>query len=365
MSDLMKVGFLINDLNAGGAERATVSLANYFVSHDVQTNIITFKSCESFYPLDSKVCHCMVDFDDIEQGLSVKRLLGAIKRMFRIRSFIKSLDCDVLVGMSFSMTWYAVFATIFTKTKSIGTERNNPYKYKSGKLNTILRKVFYKICDGYIFQTKKAAGFFTEELRKTDIIIPNAIFNESIYDLEPPVQREKIICSVGRLTHQKRFDLLIDAYAHIHEKFPDYKLIIFGEGELRNELVNQIERLRLTENIYLPGTNPDAVKVVNRSSVFVLSSDLEGMPNALMEALAMGVPCVSTRCDMGPEELICHNESGLLVEVGNVDEIAYGITKILKNQDFAEKLSMNARKLIETHSIDRISNVWLDYLREF
>lgn len=359
----MKIGFLINNLNAGGAERATVSLANHFVNNDSGTKIITFKDTDSFYPLDSKVEHCKVCFDEIEHAMSFKRLIGAVKRMFKIRSYIKSLDLDILIGMSFSMTWYAVFATLFTKTKVVGTERNNPYKYKSSTFNTILRKVFYKLCNGYVFQTKKSARFFTENLRKTDIVIPNAIFNESIYELNPPEKREKIICAVGRLTEQKRFDLLIDAFNQIAEKITDYNLIIFGEGELRDALEKQIKNLDLENRVFLPGTNPEAVKIINRASAFVLSSDLEGMPNALMEALALGVPCVSTRCDMGPEELIDNNVSGILVEVGNSKEISQAIMKIIENPDFSKKISENAHKLIKTHSIEQIGNIWLDYLK--
>ena len=359
----MKIGFLINDLDAGGAERATVSLANYFVNHGADTRIITFRDCESFYPLDEKVEHCKIRFDEIEHTMSLKRLFGAVKRMFAIRSYIRSLELDVLIGMSFSMTWYTVFATIFTATKSVGTERNNPYKYKATKVNTILRKVFYRLCNGYIFQTRKSAEFFTDKLKNTDVIIPNAIFNETVYELSPPQRREKIICAVGRLTEQKRFDLLIEAFAKIAEQIPEYNLIIFGEGELRASLENQIQKLGLQHRAYLPGKNTDAVKVVNRSSVFVLSSDLEGMPNVLIEAMAMGVPCVSTRCDMGPEELINNNINGILVSVGNSDEIADAILQIINNPDLADKLSANARNLLNTHSIEQISDKWLTFLK--
>lgn len=358
----MKIGFLINDLNAGGAERATTSLANYFVNHGVETTIITFKDSESFYPLEKNIRHCKVNFEEIEHSVSLKRLIGTVKRMFRVRAYIKSLDLDILIGMSFYMTWYAVFATFFTKTKAIGTERNNPYKYKSTRFNTILRKFFYRICNGYIFQTKKASEFFTDSLRKSDIIIPNAIFNKAIYEMTPPTKREKIITAVGRLTEQKRFDLLIEAFKIIADKIPDYNLIIFGEGELRNQLENQINELGLNKRISLPGTSTEAIKTVNRSSVFVLSSDLEGMPNALMEALAMGVPCISTRCDMGPEDLIENNVNGILVEVGNAKEISAAILKIIENPDFSATLSSQARELVETHSIEEISNKWLKYL---
>ena len=358
----MKIGFLINDLNAGGAERAAVSLANYFAEHGTDTEIITFKECESFYPLSDKVTHCAVNFDKIPVALSLKRFTGAIKRMFTLRSFIKSRELDILIGMSYYMTWYTVFATVFTKTKSVGTERSNPYKYKATKFNTVMRKLFYRFCDGYVFQTKKASQFFTGNLKNTDIVIPNAIFNETVYELEPPENREKIISAVGRLIPLKRFDILIDAFSLVADKLPEYKLIIFGEGELRNELESKIKSLSLEDRVFLPGNNPEAVRFINRTSMFVLSSDLEGMPNALMEAIAMGIPSISTRCDMGPEELIENRVNGILTQVGNSEEIAQAMLEIANNPDFARKLSENGRKLIKTHSIEEISRQWLDFL---
>ena len=360
----MKIGFLIHDLSSGGAERATVSLSNYFADHGNEVEIITFKKGDSFYPVNETVGISCAGFDEIEHSASFKRLLGTLKRMFRLRSLVKSKNLDCLIGMSFSMTWYAVFATIFTSVVAVGTERNNPYKYKATKFNSFMRKLFYHLCGGFIFQTEKSSEFFTEKLKDRDIIIPNAIFNEQIYELKPPQKREKIICAVGRLTQQKRFDLLIDAFAKIADKLPEYKLLIFGEGELRNELEAQSEKLGLKDRVLLPGANSQAVKLVNRTSVFVLSSDLEGMPNALMEAMAMGVPCVSTRCDMGPEELIEHGKNGLLVDTGDVTALAASIMAIATDNELAEKLSENGRKMLKTHSIEAISEKWLEYLKK-
>lgn len=360
----MKIGFLINDLSSGGAERAAVSLSNYFAEHGNDVEIITFKDNEAFYSLNEKVGVSCAGFDEIAHTASFKRLVGTVKRMFRLRSLVKSKHLDCLIGMSFSMTWYAVFAAAFTSTVAVGTERNNPYKYKATKFNTIMRKLFYHLCGGYIFQTEKSSKFFTEKLKGRDAIIPNAIFNEQIYELQPPEKREKVICAVGRLTQQKRFDLLIEAFAKIADRLPDYKLVIFGEGELRNELEAQCEKCGLKDRVILAGANPQAVKLVNRTSVFVLSSDLEGMPNALMEAIAMGVPSISTRCDMGPEELIEDGVNGLLVNTGDSEALAAAIEKVITNPELAEKLSKNGRKMIKTHSIEAISEKWLDFLKK-
>lgn len=358
----MKIGFLIKDLSFGGAERATASLANYFALHSQDVEIITFKGSESFYPLEELVTVYTADLGELEQSASLKRLFGSIKRIFKIRKIVKSQQLDVLIGMSFAMTWYTVLSTIFTKTKSVGTERSNPYRYKATKLNTFLRKFFYNFTDGYIFQTRRAAKFFGNKKSERDIIIPNAIFNETVYSLSPPAERKKIICATGRLIKLKRFDMLIDAFAKIADQIPGYMLFIFGEGEEKNDLENQIKYLGLKDRIILVGTDPQAVKFVNYASVFVLSSDFEGMPNALLEALAMGVPCVSTRCEMGPDELIEDRVSGILTDVGSSEQLSEAMLEIIQNPDFAKKLSENGRKLLKTHSIESISRQWLDYL---
>ncbi|MBP9988967.1 MAG: glycosyltransferase, partial [Ruminococcus sp.] len=306
----MKIGFLISDLSAGGAERTTVSLANYFAEHGNIVEIITLSDCEPFYKVNENVSVVSVNLTEIEHKASFGRLKGSIDRMFKIRKFIKSRKLNVLIGMSFSMTRYAVFATAFTKTKVIGTERNNPYVYKASKLNTILRRIFYRLTNGFVFQTKKSAEFFTYNFRKNEIVIQNAIFNQEIYNFIPPETRQKYICSVGRLCKQKRFDLLIKAFSMLEPKFPDYKLIIFGDGPDKEKLNNRIKFYNLQDKIFLLGNSQDIIGYLNEVSVFVLCSDYEGMPNALMEAMALGVPCVSTKCDMGPEELITDGING-------------------------------------------------------
>lgn len=358
----MRIGFLINDLSSGGAERATASLANYFVAQGEHVDIITFKDTESFYPLDSRVNISCAHLANLDKSASAKRIYLTAKRIAKLRYLIRKKKLDVLIGMSFYMVWYAVLSTKFTRTKSVGTERTNPYTYKATKMHTLLRKTFYHFTNGYVFQTQKAADFFSKN-HKRDAIIPNAIYNEKIYSLSPPENREKTICGVGRLCQLKRFDILIESFALISKQIPDYTLVIYGEGEKREELQDLIYSLGLQEKISMPGAFHNAVEFVNNASVFVLSSELEGMPNALMESMSMGVPCVSTRCNMGPEELIDDGVNGLLVNVNDKQQMAYAVLKVIKNNELARTLSENAVKLLDTNSIDKISNRWLEYLK--
>ena len=359
----MKIGFLINDLSQGGAERATVSLANCFEAHSHHSVIITFKKCESFYSVDDGVEIISADFEEIEHSASLRRLTDSVKRMVSLRRFIKKQKLDVLIGMSFSMTYYAVFATKFSKTKSVGTERSNPYVYKATRLNTILRRLFYRLAGGYVFQTQKAAGFFEKKKLSKGVVIRNAIFNQKIYELEPPEKRDNIIYSAGRLSAEKRYDLLIRAFADIADRFPEHSLVIFGEGKEREKLERIIDETGMAGRVSLPGADENAVIKINSGCLFVLSSDFEGMPNALMEALAMGVPSISTRCDMGPEELIEDGVSGILTEVGSEKQLADAMAKVLGDEELAQRLSLNGRKLLKESSIDEIGRQWLEYLR--
>lgn len=360
----MKIGFLIQNLSWGGAERAASSIASALAQRGAEVQIITFGDEDRFYSPSNDVKVVNMDFSKIPRELSFKRIVCCAKRFKQIRKYIKKEKFDVLVCMSNTMTVYGVFASMFTKTKSVGTERNNPYKYASGKISTVLRKVSAFFANGFVFQTKAAAEFFPNRAQKRGEVIPNAVFNKLVYELPQTQERQNIIYGMGRLTEAKRFDLLIDAFAEVSKKHKDTKLIIFGEGDDREKLQSQIDSLSLTDKALLPGASLDAIKFVSKGRAFVLSSDYEGMPNALMEAMASGVPCVSTRCKMGPEELIADGENGLLVETNSSKQIAEALLKILDDDALAKRLSAGGKELLHTHSIDAVADKWLEYLSE-
>lgn len=360
----MKIGFLIQSLTSGGAERACCQLASQMVRKGEAVEIITFDSENQFYTPDEGVSLYDMDLKEIPKNLSAKRVFGCISRAFEIRRKIKSRNLDCLICMSTVMNSYGLISSLFTGIKSIGTERNNPYRYKSDKLNSIMKKFSAVLLDGFVFQTYESAEYYPKSVLKKGCVIQNAVFNPLVYEISPSDKREKIIYGIGRLNKQKRFDLLIKAFAVIHELFSDYSLVIFGEGEERKNLENLIDSKGLTEFVSLPGNDSLAVKKVAQGSVFVLSSDYEGMPNVLMEAMAVGTPCVSTRCKMGPEELITDEENGLLVNTGSYKEIADAVIRILSDDSLAEKLSLNSIRILETNNISAITDKWLDYIKE-
>ncbi len=358
----MKIGFLIQRMTSGGAERAAAAIASELSQKGQTVEIVSFDSSESFYPLHKNVRIFNMELEDISKSASLKRVIGCIKRAFEIRKKIKSRHYDVLVCMSTTMNLYGLLSAAFTKTKAVGTERNNPYKYKSDPINAVLKKISAVLLDGFIFQTEAASEYYAESVRRRGTVIQNAVFNPLVKEIEPAAEREKIIYGVGRLSAQKRFDDLIDAFALFEKKHSDYKLVIFGEGEERDKLQKKIDTYNLSEKILLPGTDKNALRYVANGSVFVLSSDYEGMPNVLMEAMAVGTPCVSTMCRMGPEELIEDGVNGILVPVGNAEKMKDAMEMLVSSPRLSQSVSKNGRKILETNDISAISIKWLEYL---
>ncbi len=358
----MRIGFLIQCLSSGGAERATCAIANELSDMGEDVEIITFDSGESFYPLNKNVSVYNMELTDIKKSASLKRAVDCIKRGAEIRKSIVSRNLDVLICMSTTMNLYGLISTAFTKTKAVGTERNNPYKYKADIINATLKKFSALFLDGFVFQTEASSAYYAKSVRKKGTVIQNAVFNPLVKEIEPATTRKKIIYGVGRLSAQKRFSDLIEAFSLIEKDFPDYTLTIFGEGEDREKLQRQIDSLSLSHKINLAGTDKNALRHVANGSVFVLSSDYEGMPNVLMEAMAVGTPCVSTRCKMGPEELITDGVNGLLVPVGDAHKISDAVKSVLNNPELSKKLSMNGREILKTNDVKAITSQWLDYL---
>ena len=176
-------------------------------------------------------------------------------------------------------------------------------------------------------------------------------------------KRQNIIVSVGRLVEQKNHKFLINTFAKISKKYPDYKLIIYGEGILREELTDLIEKLNLKDKVILYGNASDIEEKIYDVKMFILPSIWEGMPNALMEAMALGLPCIATNCPSGgPEFLIQNDVNGKLIQCDNDKELEEAITKIIEDEEYAKKIGENARKIVERLNPNEINNQWENYI---
>ena len=222
----------------------------------------------------------------------------------------------------------------------------------------------YPQANGFVFQTKEAQNYFKDSIKNNSVIIPNPISDDFLNETYEPIRRKEIV-AIGRLNPQKNHKLLINAFKLVHQKFPDYILKIYGKGILQEELSLQIKELYLEEAVFLMGEVEHVNQILKGAGMFVLSSNSEGMPNALMEAMAMGLPVVSTDCPCGgPRFLIQDGVNGFLTDVGNIQALANKIIILLENPQLAERFALNAMNIIEHIKPERVYNQWRDYIQK-
>lgn len=242
------------------------------------------------------------------------------------------------------------------------SERNNPWIRPINKVNRVLRRIFYRFADGYVFQTKEARSFFSKKIQNTSTIILNPLDLTRLPKSFPEV-REKRVVAVGRLDTQKNHDLLIRAFAQFYKRYPEYKLDIYGNGDEKENLSQLAKSLLPHESYMFYEPTNEVLFEINNAAMFVLSSDYEGLPNALIEAMSIGLPCISTDCPSGgPRELIKSGINGILVPVNNDTELTNAMIKIAEDKEFSRVLGNNAyniRNLVETN---KIIHEWSKYL---
>lgn len=289
----MKILFTTGCMNEGGAERVVANLANAFAKDNEVSIVITINDT-SKYELNSDILFYSLDEDKVPKNIVLKN----VKRMKKFKKIIKCFKPDIIVSFLPEPSYRALLLSFFNKIPVIVSVRNDPkVEYKSLK-DKILMRLLYPLASGFVFQTKEAQEYFGSKIQSKSIVIPNPV-DKRFLEKNCEGQRSNTIVTVGRLEEQKNHELLINAFSKITNEIPEYKLIIYGEGSLRERLEQQIKNLKLEEKVLLPGVEKNIEEKIYNARLFVLSSNYEGMPNALMEAMALGIPSISTDCPCG------------------------------------------------------------------
>jgi glycosyltransferase involved in cell wall biosynthesis len=351
----MKIILYNSSLAYGGAERVTVYLAEYFSNNNIDTMIVTNNIADQEYQVQNNVKHKSL-FNKHEKRSNV----NTIKKL---RKLLKKEQPDVLLVMGTPLIMYAIPAAMGLKTKVIVSERNSPQNFAGKKSTKIISNWLFTFADGYVFQTHDAASYYSK-IKGNKKIIPNPLFTK---DLPEPYEgeRKKEVVNVGRLNKQKNQEMLIRAFSKIADKYHEYQLIIYGEGPERNNLEKIIKELNLVNRVMMPGAFSNVLEKIKTSSLFAFSSDFEGMPNALIEAMALGLPVISTDCPCGgPRELIDDGINGLLVPVGDIDTFVNKMDYILSNKERAGLMASKAVNIREKLDSQNIGRQWLDFCLE-
>lgn len=355
----MKITIFISGVTGGGAEKVACAIASYLANKGHDVELLTMTDEEATYPLDNRVSRCCLLKEKERKNFFVNNTI----RLVRFVKYLLRNRCDAYLAMLPTNITTILAMRFLASAKVIAAERANPASYSEGKQKKLI--ALAPKADGWVFQTTGQKKWYDihSQLKKA-IVIPNAI-NPDVLKQHITTERHKTIVTAGRLTNQKNHELLIEAFSKIADKHKDYNLVIYGEGPNRAKLTKQITNLNLSNMISLPGYSPNVMANVSQASMFVLSSDFEGMPNALMEAMAMGVPSISTDCAGGGARYLIDNErNGVLVPINDAAALAAAMDRVLSDKEFAEQLGNEAHKLCETLAPDVIYGRWEKYIEE-
>ncbi|WP_207667919.1 glycosyltransferase [Serpentinicella alkaliphila] len=348
---------MIYGLCGGGAERVLVNLANKLSENGNVVKIIVFDEGQSDYELQKGI-----DVVSYKTNTSNK-LFTFFSMIINMRRAILDTNPDLLISFLTTTNIYALLGNLLHNKTIIISERNDPNQDPEQWYYRLLRKFIYPLASGFVFQTNDAKKYFSKNIQNRSTVIPNPVFIDLIDNFH--IEKKNTIVCVGRLEPQKNQKMLIDAFEIIKDDFPDFSLDIYGDGSLRTELQEYINNKSLQNIVTLKGRVKNLHEQIIGASLFVLPSNYEGMSNALMEAMALGIPCISTDCPIGGSaDLIKNNVNGILIAVNDVDQLICAMRKILGNKDFSTKLATEATKVKTTNNISNIYIEWDEYIKK-
>lgn len=351
-----KIAFLIPSLSPGGAERVIVILANKFASN-FEVFLIVFYKSETLYSIDEKVKLIYLQ----EKYSPSSSLIGAIRsNLICLRKIIRicrSYKIDALIGFTTNVNVITILSSKLLRIPNLVSERNNPEVCIPNAFWRILRDFTYPFTNGLIVQTEFIKRFYKKKIQENKIkIIPNPIDEIMLSARRGYCERENIIFTIGRLDANKNQRLLIEAFANL--KVENWKLIIAGDGVLRDEYQKITKSLGITDKVNFVGNINNVSDYYNKAKIFAFTSQSEGFPNALLEAMSFGLPCISTDCPSGPSEIIKDNENGYLIEVNNRQQLEDRLNILMNKPNLCSEFSAKALMSTEKFRIQEIYKQW-------
>ena len=325
----MNIIFVLASLGSGGAERVVSLLANKMVAEGHQVEIICLKFNDVYYQTDSRV----------KVTLAMQQTKSRLTEFFWLRNYIKKQNPDVVIPFTEGVYCFTILSLLGNHIPIIASERLDPAAMSPTR--KLLKRLLLPYADWLVVQTQNIKEYFPQSIQKKTSIIYNPV-NDSVFNLPPLQERvgERLnrIISVGRLYPQKNQKMMIRAFAKIADDFPDWQLVIYGEGPLRAELESLVSSFKLQERVLLPGRTENVIEELRKSKIFCLSSDYEGMSNAMIEAICVGLPVISTKVS-GTNELIKDKETGCLVDLDNEMMLSSAMSFLRGNETVRKEMS--------------------------
>ena len=363
MADKSKrVIFVTGSLTGGGAERVLSILASQMAELGQAVSVVILRERKRSYELSEKVdCH------QIKSNWTHGKI---IDRIIQLRQILKKeKNCTVIPFLPI-ITLYAMIANIGLGHRMIGSERADPRQSifakgtsKKDCIGSFLmrRMKLYHFCDYMVFQTPDAQDYYGRYIKRKSCVIPNPINTEKLP--QPVSERNKTVVAAGRFTEVKNFPLLLRAFAEFSRTYPEYRLILYGEGALLNQYENLIEELGIRDKVDMPGFADDLPRQIVNAGIYVSASNHEGISNSMLEALGMGIPSVVTDCPVGGARMFVRtDENGVLIQMEDEGALVDAMKKIAGDEGYASAISEAAVKIRDELRADRIAEKWLELI---
>lgn len=355
---MKRILFLCHGAGNGGAERVITTLANSFAERNYSVQLVTTNKSNNDYELNPKIEHKLV----ISNGCN--SLFRTIDRVLQLRYYIRSYAPDCIISFSAIPNMQAIVANFGLKSKVIISERTDPSRYPTSYLGRAIRKFLYPMADWCVFQTEEAKEYFSQRIQNSSSIIPNPIRD----NLPEPFtgRRENKIVGIGSLSEQKNWNVALKACEIFFKSYPEYTFDIYGEGPLQEQLQDIIDGNEyLQRRVKLRGFAPNVLEKILHAKIYISSSNYEGISNAMLEALAIGVPVICTDCPVGgARKTIEAGVNGFLVPVGDYISLGKTMIQLVEDEKLCENLSRNSIKIKEQLNLEKIINLWEDEVKK-
>jgi GalNAc-alpha-(1->4)-GalNAc-alpha-(1->3)-diNAcBac-PP-undecaprenol alpha-1,4-N-acetyl-D-galactosaminyltransferase len=365
----MRLTFVIPTLSSGGAERVLSILVQGFLDKGYEISVITLSSRDKdFYVLPDGIKRLALNIMSNSTN-PIQAIYHNLSRIFVLRKALKLTQPDVVISFLTATNILTILASSFTDYPVIGTVHNDLRMRSNGFLWDTLQRLVYPYGTKILSVSKGVNDYFTWLPDHKKVVIYNPFLaiakNQELPTLPKGVDPQKLwLTSMGRLTDQKGFDLLLQAFAKIALNHPDWQLLILGDGELREELEDQKEQLGLTNQVFFLGRVSNPFAILQKSQLFVMSSRFEGFPMAHGEAMTCGLPVIATDCPSGPSELIRNGIDGILVPPDDPEKLAKVMDDLMSDEVKRQQLAQNTGAIFERFGLATVMKDWENLIRE-
>lgn len=351
------VCFLTGTLNAfAGAERMAAVIANELARRGYRVHILSLWDRDSCFELEAALRHDAL----FAQRPSFKR--AYLATVLGIRRYLRQHRVDVLIEVDTMLTLFTLPACVGLGVRRIAWEHCNFDQDLGRRARQLARRLAVRTCQHVVVLTQRDRDKWVRGLGARNVVaIPNAL--PFAMPAEPAPRTAKVALAVGRLTYAKGFDVLLRAWQGVAQRYPDWRLDIVGDGELRDELVALRDRLGLSACVRFLPPRRDLSEVYRGASLFCLSSRYEGFGLVLIEAMAFGLPIVATDCETGPRELLCDHTTAMLAAVDDVRGLADGICYLITSSSEAAQMARHAIDMARSYDVSNVISTWFSLLR--